>query len=157
MSVNHCLPLVLHGQLLQTPPVPSLPVHQFGYQVVLNNHQGLAHFPVCFKMLWNKKKHSCSSNWKNWSKMQWLKTSAALLSRPCGISWIGYIDASIREIKFCIVLRKMKVWDHMYIVCTSIFLKSFARCFISWFILICTYTGIYIYKMSKKLFLCSRS
>ena len=34
-SIKHHLPLILHGQFLQTPLVPSFEVHQFGHRVIL--------------------------------------------------------------------------------------------------------------------------
>lgn len=48
-ATEHRVPLIWHGQLLHTPPVPSFEAHQLGYQVILNNHQGLAHVTECLK------------------------------------------------------------------------------------------------------------
>lgn len=48
-ATEHHVPLIWHGQLLHILLVPSFEDHQLGYQVILNNHQGLVHITVCPK------------------------------------------------------------------------------------------------------------
>lgn len=75
-----------------------------------------------------------------------------LPGRTRGTDLYGFYGADVGEIKLCVMLRKMKLWDHMHSVCTSMFLKKICLLFqvVVYYKYVCIHIDIYI-KSQKKL------
>lgn len=86
------------------------------------------------------------------AKIQWLKVTAASLWRPRGIFFIGYVGAVVREIKRDVIHRKMKLWEHMCFMCTSIYSREFASCFVEWLYSMYVHTHVHMHRKSPKMF-----